>query len=320
MRHDRRPPARPAVLLGLRRSAPSAVAGPAAKPGPVTVYVGTYTDGRAAGSTASPSTPPTGATTEPVLAVETKNPSFLALHPSGRFLYAVGEIESFEGAKTGAVSAFAVDPKTGDLTLLNQQASEGTGPCHLVVDRRPQRAGRQLRRRHGGRAADRRGRPAEPASSVAQTTRAPGRTRAGRRSRTRTASTSTPRSASRWRWTSARIASSSTASTRRRAQLEPHGAAALEPGSGPRHLAFDPSGRHLYVDQRAAVDDHAVRLRRRAGHAAAAADGPHAARRLHRDQLDGRGRGLARRALPLRLEPRPRLDSPSSRSTRRAAS
>ena len=105
--------ARPALLVALAAVAASAVAAPAAKPGPVTVYVGTYTDGTSRGIYRFTFDPATGATTEPVLAAETKNPTFLALHPNGRFLYAVGEVSSFEGAKTGAVSAFAIDPKTG---------------------------------------------------------------------------------------------------------------------------------------------------------------------------------------------------------------
>jgi len=127
--------ARPVLLFALAGLAAAVDAAPAAKPGPVTVYVGTYTDGTSRGIYRLAFDPATGALTEPVLAVETKNPSFLALHPNGRLLYAVSEISSFERAKTGAVSAFAIDPKTGNLTLLNQQASEGAGPCHLVVDK-----------------------------------------------------------------------------------------------------------------------------------------------------------------------------------------
>ena len=48
------------------------------------------------------------------LAGATVNPSFLAIHPGRRFLYAVGEIGNFEGQKTGAVNAFAIDPQQKD--------------------------------------------------------------------------------------------------------------------------------------------------------------------------------------------------------------
>lgn len=79
--------------------------------------------------------PATGKLSKPKLAGKTVNPSFLAINPNRKFLYAVGEISDFKGKSTGAVSAFAIDPATGDLTLLNQQSSGGAGPCHLTVDK-----------------------------------------------------------------------------------------------------------------------------------------------------------------------------------------
>jgi 6-phosphogluconolactonase len=67
------------------------------------------------------------------LAEGTPNPSYLAFDPPGRFLYAVNELKEFEGAATGAVSAFAVEPESGELRFLNRQPSHGTDPCHLTV-------------------------------------------------------------------------------------------------------------------------------------------------------------------------------------------
>jgi 6-phosphogluconolactonase len=99
------------------------------------LYVGTYTGGPSKGIYRFEMDPATGKLTSRALAAETLNPSFLAIHPNRRFLYAVGELSDFGGKKSGAVSAFGIDPKTGDLTLLNQQPSGGSGPCHLVVDR-----------------------------------------------------------------------------------------------------------------------------------------------------------------------------------------
>jgi len=109
---------------------------PASNPKPEKwwVYVGTYTGGPSKGIYRFEFDSATGQLSSRALAAETANPSFLAIDPAGRFLYAVGEIAQFEGKKTGAVSAFAIDLKTGDLTLLNQQPSAGAGPCHLVVD------------------------------------------------------------------------------------------------------------------------------------------------------------------------------------------
>ena len=98
------------------------------------VYVGTYTGPKSKGIYLLRMDLASGALTAPEVAAEVANPSFLAVHPSRRFLYAVGEIGNFAGRKSGAVSAFAIDPESGKLKLLNQQPSGGTGPCHLTVD------------------------------------------------------------------------------------------------------------------------------------------------------------------------------------------
>jgi len=63
------------------------------------------------------------------------NPSFLGTHPNGRFLYAVNELEQYNGRPTGAVSAFAIARDTGALTRLNEQPSGGGAPCFVSVDR-----------------------------------------------------------------------------------------------------------------------------------------------------------------------------------------
>jgi 6-phosphogluconolactonase len=66
---------------------------------------------------------------------ETPNPSFIELDLKRRLLFAVNEIDRFEGKPTGAVSAFSIDSATGKLTLLNRRSSHGTGPCHLTLDK-----------------------------------------------------------------------------------------------------------------------------------------------------------------------------------------
>lgn len=102
----------------------------------LSVYVGTYTGKNPADSKGIyrfDFDAKDGKAGEPVLAVETANPTFLAVHPTGKFLYAAGEFGSFEGKKTGAVSAFAIQAD-GSLKLLNAKPSGGTGPCHLNVD------------------------------------------------------------------------------------------------------------------------------------------------------------------------------------------
>jgi len=98
------------------------------------VHIGTYTGGKSQGIYVCRFDASTGALGEPELAAAIQSPSFLALGPQGRFLYAVNEIGNFAGTSSGAVSAFSVDSRTGKLTLLNQVSSGGNGPCHVVVD------------------------------------------------------------------------------------------------------------------------------------------------------------------------------------------
>lgn len=64
-----------------------------------------------------------------------QNPSFLALHPDGKHLYAVSESQRFAGKPSGSVTAFDVTDDGRELSLINEQSSEGTGPCHLAIDR-----------------------------------------------------------------------------------------------------------------------------------------------------------------------------------------
>src|SRR5574340_1396957 len=105
-------------------------------------YVGTYTTpGDWRGDTTSKGIyvfrydAATGKLISRELAAEAGDPSFVVVHPNGKFLYAANEIGVFEGSKSGSVSAFSIDPKTGKLTLLNRVASGGLGPCHVSLDR-----------------------------------------------------------------------------------------------------------------------------------------------------------------------------------------
>jgi 6-phosphogluconolactonase len=63
-----------------------------------------------------------------------RNPSFLAVHPTGRFLYAVSEVDSVNGQPGGGVASYAIDRESGKITLLNQQSSGGGGPCYVSID------------------------------------------------------------------------------------------------------------------------------------------------------------------------------------------
>ena len=91
-------------------------------------YVGTYTGGTSKGIYAFRFHPTSGALTAVGLVAEAKSPSWLALHPSGRFLYAANETDDHDADKSGAVSAYAIDSTTGlDLSLKGTEVYESRG-------------------------------------------------------------------------------------------------------------------------------------------------------------------------------------------------
>ena len=106
------------------------------------VYWGTYTEGGgqfgngdSKGIYVSRMDAGTGELTAPELAAESPNPSWLALHPNQRYLYAVNERMGNDGKLLpGVVSAFSIDPKTAKLTFLNRMPSRGGQPCHIATD------------------------------------------------------------------------------------------------------------------------------------------------------------------------------------------
>ena len=100
----------------------------------ILVYIGTYTRQGGGGVYVGRLDVEKGALECTGTAPQVENPSFLDLHPSGRYLYTVNEVNESSGRKGGGVSAFSIDEETGRLTLLNQQSSEGNGPCHISVD------------------------------------------------------------------------------------------------------------------------------------------------------------------------------------------
>ena len=95
-------------------------------------FVGTYTGPRSQGIYAFRFDPRAGKLTPLGLAAESQNPTFLAIHPNQKFLYAINEVGS--PAKPGTVAAYRIEPDTGKLVLLNQQLVGGPGPCHVIVD------------------------------------------------------------------------------------------------------------------------------------------------------------------------------------------
>jgi 6-phosphogluconolactonase len=104
--------------------------------GPYIAFVGTYTSKTSSkGIYAYRFDANKGQLTPIGVSAETVDPSFLAVHPNGKYLYAVNEIGNFNGEVSGAVSAFAIDAKTGALKLLNQVPTRGAGPCYVSLDK-----------------------------------------------------------------------------------------------------------------------------------------------------------------------------------------
>ncbi len=98
------------------------------------VYVGTYTGPKSKGIYVF-RFGEAGQATPAMLATQTPSPSFLAVDPTEHFLYAVNELSDYQNEKSGAVSAFSIDRKTGNLDFLNQVASKGTDPCYVALDK-----------------------------------------------------------------------------------------------------------------------------------------------------------------------------------------
>lgn len=98
------------------------------------VYIGTYTTGKSEGIYLYRLNLSSGELRQAAIIKGVVNPSFLTLAPDRRYLYAVNEVDDFASRKSGAVSAFGIDQKTGALRLLNQQASLGANPCYVDVD------------------------------------------------------------------------------------------------------------------------------------------------------------------------------------------
>ncbi len=116
----------------------AASAAPAPKQGKYLFYVGTYTQeegSQSKGIYAYSFDAATGQATSLGLAAETTNPSFVALAPSGQYLYAVNEVGNYKGPNSGGVSAFSVDRASGKLTFINEVASRGADPCYIIVDK-----------------------------------------------------------------------------------------------------------------------------------------------------------------------------------------
>ncbi len=104
------------------------------------VYIGTYTRGESEGIYRCQLDLKRGALEQLAVAGKVANPSYLAIDAERHRLFAVNELSEFMGQPGGGISAFAIQPATGDLTLINHAPSHGDAPCYLTLDQ----AGRHL--------------------------------------------------------------------------------------------------------------------------------------------------------------------------------
>ncbi len=235
------------LLLGIS-PAFGATAKPA-KSGQILAYVGTYTGPKSQGIYLCRLDLKTGSLTNLGVAAETVNPTFLALHPNGHFLYAANEISKWNGRSGGSVSAYVIEPETGKLTLLNQQSSVGAGPAHLTVDR----AGKNvLVANYGGGSVA--ALPIKADGSLAESSsfiQHAGSSADAQRQKEPHAHSINVAPDNRFAF-AADLGLDKVLVYRLDAKtgtLTPNDPpfTAVKPGSGPRHFAFHPSGRYAYV-------------------------------------------------------------------------
>jgi 6-phosphogluconolactonase len=99
------------------------------------VFVGTYTEtegSQSEGIYVYRMDPSSGALTFERVIKDILNPSFLEIHPGGRFLYAVNEVQNYGRQAGGGVSACSIE--SDKVTLLNDQLSRGSDPCYVSVE------------------------------------------------------------------------------------------------------------------------------------------------------------------------------------------
>jgi 6-phosphogluconolactonase len=98
----------------------------------IRVYIGTYTGGESKGIYTCEISEQDGSLQNLRLAAENSNPSYLAIHPGGKFLYSVNEVSNYKSARSGSATAFSIN---GDhLVKINDQSTVGDGPCYISVD------------------------------------------------------------------------------------------------------------------------------------------------------------------------------------------
>lgn len=212
------------------------------------IYVGTYTRG-SGGIHLVEMDDSSGVLQYRGLAAECESPSFLCLSPDKKFLYAVHETGEYRGARTGYVGAFARDASTGKLQPLNTQSSHGTYPCHITISR----SGKHVLVANYG-SGTLAVLPVNPDGSLGEATcEIQHRGSSVNKSRQEGPHAHSINLDSANRFALACDLGTDQVLVYRfdhaKGVLEPHDppAVSVAPGAGPRHLAFHPNGRFVYV-------------------------------------------------------------------------
>ncbi len=218
------------------------------------VYFGTYTSptetnptSRSKGIYVSRFDADTGALSAPKLAARTTSPSFVALHPSGQFLYVVGE-EPPPLRAHSEVSAYRIKLPSGDLRLLNRVPAGGKGPCQIAVE--PEGKMAMTAQYASGTVASHSLEKGGALGKVKTALRHVGRGVNEERQEG-------PHAHSIWPTPDNKYALACDLGVDKvfvykmnpaDGTLSEHGKVSLPPGSGPRHLAFHPNGRFVFVN------------------------------------------------------------------------
>jgi 6-phosphogluconolactonase len=105
-----------------------------ANAGDVPVIIGTQASGSNKGFSVAQFDTSTGKLSAAKLLVEASAPAFFVIHPDNKHLYTCNSINNFQGQSSGAISAYSLNPATVKLILLNQVPSGGAGPCYISLD------------------------------------------------------------------------------------------------------------------------------------------------------------------------------------------
>ena len=108
----------------------------AAVPAPKTyrVYFGTSVEQERGGIYMALFDMQTGRLGKAVHAGHAQRTGFIAIHPDGQHIYSTGANTEFDGVKTGVVNAFRITEPDGTLVKINTRSSGGLGACYVSID------------------------------------------------------------------------------------------------------------------------------------------------------------------------------------------